>query len=258
MVDTPETRAREVERLHRAGKSHDAFELALESAQRFPRSSLALTNLGYFHILRGEPAEALHVYEAALRANPQNAEARRGLAVAKTQCGIAARGDSTTSAPFRGTGTPVRVLVPITLEAATSSPSACSTIGLRGDKLAVELHPPGEPLPPHDVVFNAVGEADSSADALRTTRMILAATNKRVLNDPDSSNAPDVWKSPAPRRHRRCRRPADRFGCSPRRAGSLPDLFRAPGFHWASTYSCGAGGRFGQTLEQCPASGLRD
>ncbi|MGA8841879.1 MAG: tetratricopeptide repeat protein, partial [Candidatus Aquilonibacter sp.] len=86
-MDTPETLAREVERLHRAGKSHDAFELALESAQRFPRSSLALTNLGYFHILRGEPAEALHVYEAALRANPQNAEARRGLAVAKTQCG---------------------------------------------------------------------------------------------------------------------------------------------------------------------------
>jgi tetratricopeptide (TPR) repeat protein len=186
VTSTPETLAREVERLHRSGKSQDAFELALESAQRFPHSSLALSNLGYFHILRGEPAEALHVYEAAVRANPQNAEARRGLAVAKTQCGIAARGDSTTSVPFRGTGTPVRVLVPITLGSGN-----VVTERLFDDrvfavtKLAVELHPPGEPLPPHDVVFNAVGEADSSADALQTARTILAATNKRVLNDPD-------------------------------------------------------------------------
>jgi tetratricopeptide (TPR) repeat protein len=183
---TPESAAREIERLHRAGKSQDAFELALESAQRFPQSSLALTNLGYFYIARGEPAEALHVYGAAVRANPQNAEARRGLAVAKTQCGLAAQGDSTTCVPFRGTGTPVRVLVPITLGSGN-----VVTERLFDDrvfavtKLAVELHPPGEPLPPHDVVFNAVGEADSSPGALQAARLLLAATRKRVLNDPE-------------------------------------------------------------------------
>lgn len=186
MSSTPENLAREVERLHRAGKSEDAFELALEAAQRFPQSSLALTNAGYFYILRGEPARALHLYESAVRANPQNAEARRGLAVAKNQCGIAAQGDSVTTVPFRGTGVPVRVLVPITLGSGN-----VVTERLFDDrvfavtKLAVELHPPGDPLPTHDVVFNAVGDADSSADALAKTRTLLATTRKRVLNDPD-------------------------------------------------------------------------
>ena len=186
MDSTPESLAGQVERLYRAGRSQDAFELALESAQRFPHSSLALTNAGYFYILRGEPARALEVYESAVRANPQNAEARRGLAVAKTQCGIAARGDSVTTLPFRGTGTPVRVLVPITLGSGN-----VVTERLFDDrifavtKLAVELHQPGEPLPAHDVVFNAVGDADSSADALATVRTLLATTDKRVLNDPE-------------------------------------------------------------------------
>jgi glutathione synthase/RimK-type ligase-like ATP-grasp enzyme len=186
MVDsTPEVLAREVDRLHRAERSEDAFALALEAAQRFPQSSLALSNAGYFYLLRGEPALALHAYQSAVRANPQNAEARRGLAVAKTQCGIAAQGDSVTTVPFRGTGAPVRVLVPITLGSGN-----LVTDHLFDDrvfsviKLAVELHPPAGPLPAHDVVFNAVGDADSSADALQKTQALLAQTHKRVLNEP--------------------------------------------------------------------------
>ena len=234
MDSTPESLAREVERLHRAGKSEDAFELALESAQLFPQSSLALTNLGYLYVLRGEPARALRVYESAVRANPQNAEARRGLAVAKTQCGIAAQGNSVTWVPYRGAGTPVRVLVPITLGSGN-----VVTEHLFDDrvfavtKLAVELHPPGEPLPAHDVVFNAVGEADSSADALRTARMLLAATSKRVLNDPDfvertgrveqAQRLVRIDGVVVPRiaslsRHDACSAP-------------LPILLRAPGYH---------------------------
>ena len=234
MNSTPESLAREVERLHRAGKSQDAFELALESAQRFPHSSLALTNVGYFYILRGEPARALHVYESAVRANPKNAEARRGVAVAKTQCGIAARGDSVTSAPFRGAGTPVRVLVPITLGSGN-----VVTERLFDDrvfavtKLAVELHPPGEPLPLHDVVFNAVGEADSSAGALQTARTLLAATRKRVLNSPDL-----VERTGRVEQARRLAGidgvvvpPIESLARYDARSAPLPILLRAPGYH---------------------------
>jgi tetratricopeptide (TPR) repeat protein len=182
---TPEDLAHEVERLHRAGRSADAFDLALEAVRRFPQSSLAHTNAGYFYILRGEPALALRAYESALRAHPDNPEARRGLAVAKTQCGIAAQGDSIATVPFRGAGAPVRVLVPITLGSGN-----VVTERLFDDrifavtKLAVELHPPDAPLPEHDVVFNAIGEADSSADALTRASALLALTRKRVLNDP--------------------------------------------------------------------------
>ena len=185
METTAEDVAREVERLHRAGKSEDAFGLALEAVQRFPRSSLAHTNAGYFYILRGEPALALRSYESALRANPGNAEARRGLAVAKTQCGIASQGDSVATVPYRGTGNPVRVLVPITLGSGNVvTEQLFDDRYFAVSKLAVELHPPAGPLPEHDVVFNAIGEADSSAEALGKVSTLLAGSRKRVLNDP--------------------------------------------------------------------------
>lgn len=185
LESTAETLAREVERLYRLGRREDAFVLALEAAQRFPGSSLALTNLGYFYVLRGEPALARTAYESALRTNPGNSEARRGLAVAKTQCGIAAQGDSIAVVPYRGAGRPVRVLVPITLGSGNVvTERLFDERVFEVTKLAVELHPVDAPLPEHDVVFNAVGEADSSAAALETARLLLARTHRPVLNDP--------------------------------------------------------------------------
>ncbi|HEX8806515.1 MAG TPA: hypothetical protein VF741_06180, partial [Candidatus Aquilonibacter sp.] len=183
---TPEELACAVERLHREGRSDDAFALALEAAARFPQSSLSLTNVGYFYVLRGEPARALEAYEAALRANASNAEARRGLMVAKNQCGLAAQGDSTTVVPHRGTGQPVRVLVPITLGSGNVVIDTLFDAGVfEVTKLAVELHPLDGGLPPHDVVFNAVGDTDSSRATLAKVRMLLARTDRPVLNAPD-------------------------------------------------------------------------
>jgi tetratricopeptide (TPR) repeat protein len=231
---TPEALAREVERLHRSGRSDDAFALALESAMRFPDSSLALTNVGYFYISRGEPALALETYEAALRANSENAEARRGLAVAKTQCGLAAQGDSTTVVPYRGTGAPVRVLVPITLGSGN-----VVTDRLFDDrvfevtKLAVELHAADAELPEHDVVFNAIGDADSSRDALAKVRLMLGRTHKHILNTPDyvaitgrvaqSTRLRDLEDVMMPKIVALSREEA--------RTVATPVLLRAPGFH---------------------------
>ncbi len=231
---TPEVLAREVERLYRDGRSDDAFALALEAAARFPQSSLALTNAGYFYILRGEPALAAGAYEAALRANAANAEARRGLAVAQTQCGRAAQGDSTTVVSYRGTARPVRVLVPITLGSGN-----VVTDNLFDDrvfevtKLAVELHPLGAALPEHDVVFNAVGDADSSRDALAKARLLLSRTRRRILNAPDyvaitgrvaqSMRLCGLEDVVVPRIASLSRDEA--------RAIATPVLLRAPGFH---------------------------
>ena len=183
---TPEALAREVERLHRAGNAEDAFALALEAATRFPQSSLSLTNVGYFYIQRGEPARALDAYEAAVRANRHNAEAHRGLAVAKSQCGLVAEGNSTTLVPFRGEGRPVRVLVPITLGRGNMVTDLLFDDRIfEVTKLAVELHPLPAPLPEHDVVFNAVGDADSSRDALAKARLLVSRSTRPVLNAPD-------------------------------------------------------------------------
>jgi tetratricopeptide (TPR) repeat protein len=231
---TPEALAREIERLYRAGRSDDAFALALEAASRFPQSSLTLTNVGYFYVLRSEPARALEAYEAAVRVNPDNAEARRGLAVAKTQCGLAAQGDSTTRVPYQGSGQPLRVLVPITL-----GNGNVVIDGLFDDrvfevtKLAVELHSPDEGLPPHDVVFNAIGDADSSRDALARVRLLLGRTDKRVLNAPDYvANTGRVSQSMRLRGIEDVVMPKiASVSREEARAIETPVLLRAPGFH---------------------------
>ncbi len=185
MEQSVETTAREIERLHRSGRSNDAFALALEAAQRFPRSSISHANLGYFYLLRREPAEAMRAYEAALRANPDNAEARRGLAVAQRQFGIAATGDSISVMPFLGTGKAIDVLVPITLGSGNVvTDELFDDRVFRITKLAVELHPKDADLPAHDLVFNAVGDADGSPEAVAQTETLLAGTRRRVLNDP--------------------------------------------------------------------------
>jgi len=234
METTPEMLAREVERLHRAGRSDDAFTLALETASRFPQSSLALTNVGYFYILRGEPARALETYEAAIRANPDNAEARRGLAVAKTRCGLAAQGDSTTRVPYRGSGRPIRVLVPITLGSGNIFTDLLfdDTV-FDVTKLAVELHPLDAALPDHDVVFNAVGDADSSRDALAKVRLLLARTRKPVLNAPDYvANTGRVAQSMRLRGLEDVVMPKIAlWSREAARTVTTPVLLRAPGFH---------------------------
>ncbi len=231
---TPETLARAVEHLHREGKADDAFALALEAAARFPQSSLALTNVGYFYILRGEPARALEAYEAALRANAGNAEARRGMMVAKNQCGLAAQGDSTSVVPYRGTGEPVRVLVPITLGSGNVVIDTLFDDGVfEVTKLAVELHPDDAALPEHDVVFNAVGDTDSSRVALAKVRMLLAGTARPVLNAPDYvANTGRVAQS------MRLRGLPDvivpkiaAYSRNEARAIRTPVLLRAPGYH---------------------------
>jgi tetratricopeptide (TPR) repeat protein len=234
LESTAEDLAREVERLHRAGNSADAFDLALEAVRRFPRSALSHTNAGYFYILRGEPAAALRSYESALRLSPDNPEARRGLAVAKTQCGVAAQGDSIATAPYRGSGAPVRVLVPITLGSGN-----VVTERLFDDrifavtKLAVELHPVDAPLPEHDVVFNAIGDADNSAHALEKAHELLSHTHKRVLNEPraiadtgrreQAARLADLADVRVPK--------IDLITRSQARDLATPVLLRAPGYH---------------------------
>ncbi len=48
----------------------------------------------------------------------------------------------------------------------------------------VEFYDPAAPLPPHRIVFNAIGDADLAAPALAAAQSVLALTTAPVINPP--------------------------------------------------------------------------
>jgi glutathione synthase/RimK-type ligase-like ATP-grasp enzyme len=203
--------------LYKAGRRQDAFGLYLEAVERHPDNAVAHANLGFMFLKANEPARARASYEAALRLDPRSAEVQRGLASARAQLGEgpttaatasgtvapeAAAGPSSASAsdgapppaslsggsivtlPYRGTGRGIAVLVPVTLAAGNVAVERLLDDRVFATtKLVAELHGDA-PLPPHDIVFNAIGDADSAAAALDAADALLAATTAPVLNHP--------------------------------------------------------------------------
>ena len=178
--------------LWNAGKRQDAFELFLDAVKRHPDNATAHANLGFMFLRGGALAEARTLYEAALRLDPQHADAKRGLAAVLTQLGStteeiqAVGGDENAISviPYRGKTTPVRILLLVSLGSGNVHvEKLLDDRTFEVTKLVVELFDPATPMPPHDLVFNAIGDADSCGDALVAAQHLVAA-EPHVLNDP--------------------------------------------------------------------------
>jgi glutathione synthase/RimK-type ligase-like ATP-grasp enzyme len=101
-----------------------------------------------------------------------------------------------------------------------------------------------KPLPPHDLVFNAIGDADLCRAAVEAAARLLAKTSKPVLNAPESvlptgrtNNATRLAHLPGVRAAKTIDLPRAIFSSSDMEetlAGhglKFPLLVRAPGFH---------------------------
>ena len=219
------------------GDPEGAFVLAIETAERYPKSPAALTNVGFFYVQRREPARARDAYARALALDRDNVEAQRGLAVACAQLGEPVPpAHALVRAPFEGEGRAVELLVLVTLGSGNVVlERLLDPRRFAVTKLAVELFDARDDLPPHDVVFNAIGEADAAEPALALAAQILRRPHGRVLNDPArirSTGRAGVAQRlagipglvvPAVELVAR-----DAFAA---RAWSFPTLLRAPGYH---------------------------
>ena len=152
-------------------------------------------NLG--NLLRAEGAleEARAEFEAALALDPADPEAHRGLGQVLDDLGLrqeawphheaAYRGRAVRVLPWRGEGKPLRVLTPVAAVGGNIptrfilDPAQVQQIAL-----VAEFADPHEPLPAHDLVFNAVGDADLCALALERLEALLARTDAPVINPP--------------------------------------------------------------------------
>ena len=183
--------------LYAAGYRTAARTAYAEAVARHPDDPMGRVNLGNILHEMGDDSAAREHFEAALRADPTHAEAHQGLAYALTELGDRAGADlhrrlgfqdrAVRTLPYRGQGSPVSLLLLV-----SSRGGNIPTRHLLDDcvfqthVVVPEFYDSKVPLPPHQVVFNAIGDADLAADSLAAAQSIVALTEARVINLPSA------------------------------------------------------------------------
>ena len=161
-----------------------------------PGNAMVRVNLGNLLYYEEDLSAARAQYEAGLALDPQLPEAHQGLARILDALGDAAAaephwqqgfaGRAFVSQRYRGTARPVRVLLLVSVK--------LGNVGTRqflDDRTFevtaahAEFIAPDTPLPPHDLVFNAIGDADLCAPALAQAAAVMARAAAPVLNHPE-------------------------------------------------------------------------
>jgi hypothetical protein len=162
---------------------------------RHPKSPTGWINLGTILLEDGELTAAQSALEAALAIEPNSPGANRSLAQLFTARGKTARAERHWRSSFAGQAiveqrylgpepaTEVLVLVSIKggnipMRPIFDSRSYKTTV------LYVEYYVPALPLPPHALIFNAIGDADLCQDALVIAGRIVATSRAPLINPP--------------------------------------------------------------------------
>ncbi len=238
--------------LHTTGYLAAARTCYGEAVGRHPGAPLPRVNLANMLLDENDAAAARGHYEAALALAPDLAEAHQGLARCLAESGddaaaarhraLGFRDRAVVARPWYGTGDGVRLLL-LVASAGGNVPtrflideSVYRTTVLVADFCA-------GPLPPHELAFNAIGDADLAGAALEAAEKLLARTPAPVVNPPRvvlatgrtataarMANIPGVA---APRAKTFARDALAQDGAARlRRDGfEFPLLLRRPGFH---------------------------
>jgi len=181
--------------LYATGYRTAARSAYTEAIARHPNHPLAHVNLGNIFLEAGDLALAREHYQAALALDSKFAEAHQGLGNLLAELGqeeaaarhqrMGFRDRRVTELPYRGEAEPVEVLLLVS--------------GRRGDVAIRHLlddkvfrtfvvlpnvYDPKASLPQHDVVFNAIGDADVCGLALDRAVKLMEQTRAPVINPP--------------------------------------------------------------------------
>jgi hypothetical protein len=227
-----------------AGGFRSAARTAYRQAiAHHPGNKVARVNLA--NVLRedNDPGGAREHYQAALAIDPDLPEAHQGMAWVLTELGLEGAehhrqrgfaGHALLTKPYRGTGTGVPVLLLV------SARGGNIPTGLWIDDRRFTVHAlyadyadPALDLPPHDLVVNAIGDADLCALALERAERLLVRSQAPVINPParvrptgradNAKRLAGISGVIAPRVERVSRRDLERL--------RYPVLLRSPGFH---------------------------
>jgi hypothetical protein len=171
-----------------------------QAVQHHPDRPGGHVNLANLLLATAELAPARAHFEMALRLDPDHVHAHRGLANLLDEIGDApgARahrdrgftGHALTTLPYHGDGPGISILLLVSaLGGNIPTAALLDERQFRTTVLVADYADLSVALPPHDVVFNSIGDADLCGDALAAADAILARTDRPVINHPDAVRA---------------------------------------------------------------------
>jgi Flp pilus assembly protein TadD len=236
--------------LFHRGDHANARALYTQALTHHPLSTVAHVNLAQALLEQGEIVSAEAQYGAALRLDPEFFAAHHGLALLYERLGDPVRGDlqmerafakrSFWTLPYAGTDTPLRVLLLVSGRGGdiVTHPFLDESF-METTMLVPEGFRSGMELPPHDVVFNSIGDADRCRKSLERVRALLDVSPAAAINVPERVLATGrdatgerlsrIAGVVVPRTERFARTQITAANLS-RRGWTFPLLVRAPGY----------------------------
>jgi Flp pilus assembly protein TadD/glutathione synthase/RimK-type ligase-like ATP-grasp enzyme len=172
-----------------------ACRVYAEAILHHPDNPMAQINLANLLFRASRYDEARRHYEAALQADPDNVQAHQGLGAVLSDLGEHAaarvhfdrgfRGHAISTLPYRGNKPPIPLLQLVS-SGGGNIPAAVfldDTV-FQTSVIVADYLEPSAPLPPHRLIFNAIGDADLCMPALQAAMALTERTGAPLLNDP--------------------------------------------------------------------------
>jgi hypothetical protein len=232
-----------------------ACHVYAEAVKHHPANPMAYVNLANLMLRGGKFEKAREHYEAALQLDSSHPQAHQGLgavlaaigdrSAAKFHLRAGFRDRFMSTLPYRGTRPPVPLL-----QLVSSGDGNIPTASFLDDRIflttviVADFFDPSVPLPQHQVIFNAVGDADLCAPALEAATRLVKRTDIPIINNPAAvlktgraANAKRLGLLPNVRAPRTIAMPRavlagpDASAVLLSRGFAYPLLLRSPGFH---------------------------
>ena len=238
-----------------------ACRVYAEAILHHPENPMARVNLGNLLLRANRHAEARAHYEAALKADPDHAAAHQGMGAvlsdegdrdgAREHFARGFRGHAVSTLPYRGSGPPIPLLQLVSSGGGNipTAPFLDDCVFLTTVIVADHLDPT-TPLPPHGLIFNAIGDADLCQPALEAAIRLTARSKAPVINDPRAvmktgrlDNATDLAALPGVMTPKVVLLPRARLtglAAAARLVGegfTFPLLLRSPGYHTGRNFA---------------------
>jgi tetratricopeptide (TPR) repeat protein len=168
-----------------------------EAIIHHPENPTGHVNLGNLLLRGGELAQARGHYEAALRLDPDHPQAHQGLGAvlsgfgdhrsAKPHFQKGFHNHHISSLPYRGTKPPVTLMLLV-----SSGNGNIPTASFLDDRIfatsvvVADFLDPSAQLSAHQVVFNAIGDADLCRPALKAAVRLMSTAGAPIVNDPSA------------------------------------------------------------------------